>query len=167
MAASAGNFPSYAALVAELPARFVPYGTTAVCLDVGQVYSNGVYWWPVGSGSGGNTPLFSNSVSASLGSGPLNDLAPAGYVGGVTNRMILTPASGGSIIDGISSVGVPDGFTMKLSNPSTTDYLEFTNLSGSDSNPDNQMRNPGGGAMYINYGGSALITYEVDVWTWV
>lgn len=165
MSSFLGTFPSYAALVASLPAAFVPPGTTAETIDFGMVESNGVYWWPQGISGGGISPVFSNSVSETLGSGPLNNLAVPGFVAGVTNRLILTPASGGTIINSLVAAGVPDGFTIKVSNPSSTDYLQFNHLGGGSAS--NEFRNPGNAAVYIPEGGAALLSYEVSVWTWV
>ena len=165
MPSSLGTFPSYAYLVASIPADFVPAGTTAETLDFGEVESNGVTWWPQGISGGGITPIFSNSVSATLASGPIEDLLVSGFSPGVTNRMILTPAAGGTIIGSIASMGIPDGFSIKLSNPSSTDNLQFLHLSAGAASPLDRIRCMSGNPVFIPPGGAALLSYEINVWT--
>ncbi len=67
------------------------------------------------------------SVSATLASSQ-NNYSPTGYVGGTTNRLILTAASGGSTMTGL--VGATDGWAVFVYNASSTDSIVFLNLSG-------------------------------------
>jgi hypothetical protein len=110
--------------------------------------------------SGGVTLV---SVSASLATGPLNDLAVAGYVGGTTNRLLLTAAVGGTTINGISASGVPDGFTMQIINPSTTDALTFAHLAAG-SLAANRFSNVNAASVQIPPLGSARLTYVTNQW---
>lgn len=103
------------------------------------------------------------SVSASPATGPLDNYAPTGYVGGTTNRLILTAASGGSTIDGILATGVTDGFQLLIQNASTTDVLIFPNLAAGSSAA-NQFSNQGSASVQIPANGAARVNYIVNKW---
>jgi len=74
----------------------------------------------------GSPPV--TSVTATVASS-VNNYSPTGYSAGVTSRLILTPASGGSTITGL--VAGPDGFELTIVNASTTDAITFPHLSAS------------------------------------
>jgi len=108
---------------------------------------------------------FQNSVSATLGAGPLNDLSFGtipNFRSGSTNRLFLTPASGGTTINSLDASGVSDGYTMLLVNPSTTDNLVFTHQGGGIST--NQFQNANAGSVAIPPLGAARCTYVVNKW---
>jgi hypothetical protein len=105
---------------------------------------------------------FVSSVSATVAAS-VNNYAPAGYVGGTTNRLILTPAGGGSTITGLSASGVPDHWTITIYNPSTTDVIYFSNLSASSS-AGNKFACPGGVTAVLSPQNAAVLKYVVNQW---
>jgi hypothetical protein len=70
------------------------------------------------------------SVSATLPSSA-NNYAPSGYIGGSTNRLLLTPFGGGSTLTGLSSSMVTDNWEVFIYNQSATDVIDFLHLSAS------------------------------------
>jgi hypothetical protein len=109
---------------------------------------------------------FAVSVTKTLAAGPFDDLGAAtltGYVGGVTNRLLITPASGGTTIDGLDSTGVGDGFTILWGNQSATDVLIFPHLAAG-SLAANRFSNANAGQVQIDPLGTALCTYVVNQW---
>lgn len=73
--------------------RYIYFG------DDNGLYPNGVFDLTSVTGS---VPLA--SVTAVIPAGPVDNYTPVGYVGGQTNRLILTPTDGTSVI-----VGIPEG----------------------------------------------------------
>jgi hypothetical protein len=111
-----------------------------------------------------------HTASALLAAGPINDLGigiiGAPYSNGYTNRLILTAATNagsGTTINGLDAHNTPDGFTMLIQNPSTTDPLVFTHLN-SASLPNNQFSNENAGSVQIPPLGAARCTYIVSKW---
>lgn len=113
-----------------------------------------------------------NSVSAVLGAGPLNNLgAPAsgdalqtaGYVGGASNRLILTPAAGGSTINGLDPTGVPDNWVIPILNGSLADALIFAHLAGGSLAADS-FSNQGAGNYTIEAGAGATLRRVGALW---
>lgn len=113
---------------------------------------------------------FQNSISVSLGAGPYNDLDGATlqqyfagvtlrYFSGSTNRLVITPASGGSTINSLEASHCSDGFTMLWVNNSATDNLIFNHLGGGTVS--NQYLNANGASVYLAPLGSARCTYVV------
>lgn len=124
-----------------------------------------------GTGSGATGPtgpagLISLSSLSASPSISVNNYAPIGYIGGTTNRMLLTAAAGGSTITGVLATGVPDGWTIYIYNPSTTDVLYFSNLSGSSSAA-NQIQCAGATTTVIEQTAGAYITYIASITKWV
>lgn len=114
-----------------------------------------------------------NSISATLATGPLSDLGASTlytttkgittrYLSGTTNRLFLTPASGGTTINGIDASGCSDGFTMLIVNGSSTDNIVFTHLGGGIST--NQFSNVSAGSVELLPLGAARCTYVVSKW---
>jgi hypothetical protein len=111
-----------------------------------------------------------SSVSATLGTGPLNDLgtasdalAVAGWVGGTTNRLLLTPASGGSTVNGLLATGVSDGFVIPIFNQSLTDSLIFAHLAAG-STAANRFSNQAAGPYTIEPGAAATLRRVGTLW---
>jgi hypothetical protein len=111
------------------------------------------------SATGGAPPLA--SVSANVPTGPENDYAPAGYVAGTTNRLLLTAAAGGSTLTGL--VAAPDGWSILVRNMSETDTITLEHLTGSASA--NQFSLPAASSFVIVPGQSIWFEYVVNVWT--
>lgn len=101
------------------------------------------------------------SVSAAVATS-VNNYAPTGYTS-ATTRLILTPASGGSTITGLSGTGTPDNWSILISNASATDVLYFPHLSGSSS-AGNLFQNANAAEWAIPPLGCARINYVVNVW---
>ena len=78
-----------------------------------------------GGGGGGSAPAFKNSVSDAPGAA-VNNYAPAGYVAGTTNRLLITAAVGGTTLTGL--LAATDGWGVYIRNVSTTDNLTFSHL---------------------------------------
>jgi len=73
--------------------------------------------------------LFNQSVTATVPTGTTDSYDPTGYVGGTTNRLILTPTDSTSTLAGLLSSGVADGFAVQIYNPSSTLSLTFLHQS--------------------------------------
>ena len=101
-----------------------------------------------------------NTVTATLAASQ-NNYSPAGYVGGVTNRLVLTAASGSSTITGL--VAGLDGSLLLISNPSSTDSIIFTHLDASSAAA-NQFSNMNGVSVIIPPLGAARCTYISSKW---
>jgi hypothetical protein len=111
---------------------------------------------------GGSAPVYSNVVSASPGT-TQNNYAPAGF-SATTGILVLTAASGGTTLTGLASTGFVNGQTLQIRNASTTDPINFTNLSGSSS-ATNQFSNSNSGTQVIPPNSSAILTYLNSQWT--
>ena len=105
---------------------------------------------------------FVNSVSATVAAS-VNNYSPTSYAGGTTNRLILTPNAGGSTITGLSASGVPDGWQITIYNPSTTDSINFSNLSASSS-AGNKFACPGGVTAVLSPQNAVTLKYCVNQW---
>lgn len=105
------------------PVSAVGIGTVAFTSDQGLMTAEGGGWVAGTGGGGGGSQLFNQSCSYTLASGTTHNLGPAPtsgvFTAGTTNRLILTPNAGGSIIDSITAPGT-DGFQILLYNPSLT-----------------------------------------------
>lgn len=102
-----------------------------------------------------------SSVSATPSAGTINDYAPVGYVGGTTNRLILTPGVGGTTINGI--VAATDGWTVLVQNASTTELLTFAHLAVGSSSA-NRFSNANGESVTLPPLGAARMTYVTNQW---
>ena len=114
-----------------------------------------------------------NSISFTLGAGPYNDLGETTlqttvygivqrYQSGSTNRLVLTPASGGTTINGLDASGCSDGTQVLIVNGSSTDNLVFTHLGGGLSY--NQFSNQNASSVAIAPLGAARAFYVVSKW---
>lgn len=125
----------------------------------------------VGSGAGsidlttlsGGGSLLNKSVSDVAPGALVNDYAPSGYIGGTTNRLLLTAAVGGTVVNGLSAAGVPDGLTILISNISSTDPLSFPHLA-IGSLAANQFSNQNAETVQIPPLGAARVTYVSSKW---
>jgi hypothetical protein len=66
------------------------------------------------------------------------------YEGGVTNRLLLTPAAGGTTINTLDPTNVQDGWPILVINNSASGILYFNHLTG------------GGGGMFSNMNGEQV-----------
>jgi hypothetical protein len=117
---------------------------------------------------------FQNSLTITLGAGPYNDLAFGTlqtqlspgivqvYVSGVTNRLFITPASGGTTINSLDASGCSDGFRMLIVNASSTDNINFTHQGGGTAT--NQFFNVSLGTVALLAGGATHCTYVINRW---
>jgi hypothetical protein len=111
---------------------------------------------------GSTPPLFASSISDTPASS-VNDYSPGAYAGGVTTRLLITAASGGTTITGLSATGVPDGFSELLCDQSSTDNLILPNQS-SNSQSVNRWLNAGSGEVVIAPNACVPISYVVSSW---
>jgi len=111
---------------------------------------------------GSTPPLFASSISDTPASS-VNDYSPGAYAGGVTTRLLITAASGGTTITGLSATGVPDGFSELLCDQSSTDDLILPNQS-SNSQSVNRWLNAGSGEVVIAPIACVPISYVVSSW---
>jgi hypothetical protein len=148
---------TFAILQVNTPANTVLPGTPAWTSDVGFVVSNGTSWVSIGSSSGGGG--YGNSVSVTLATSQDN-LNPAGYTPGITNRIIATPATGGSAVLGL--LAAADGTSILVVNPSSTDSLTFPYHGSSTST--NQFSTQNGSTQTLEPLSNAIITYVVNQW---
>ena len=103
--------------------------------------------------------LVSVSLSATLGA-TQNNLAVSGFTINTT-RLLLTAASGGSTVTGIA--GGFDGMKVTVINPSTTDSIYFSHLSGSSSAA-NQFSNVNASLVVLPPLGAARMEYVINQW---
>lgn len=103
------------------------------------------------------------SVTATVASA-VNDYSPIGYTPGTTNRLILTPSSGGSTVSGIASA--TDNWTMLIYNASATDALQFLHLSGLSATG-NQFSCSQGNPQYIAPLSAAYVVYLAPIAKWI
>jgi hypothetical protein len=89
-----------------------------------------------------------------------------GYSSGSTTRLLLTPASGGTTINGLDASDVNDGFAVLIVNQSTTDNLIFAHLA-STSHSNNQFSNVNGGSVALQPYAASLCIYVVNKWLFV
>jgi hypothetical protein len=112
-----------------------------------------------------NNP-FSVTVKDATPGSAVNDYSPTGLTG-ATSRIIMTAASGGTVMSGLNSTGFQDGAEVLVVNASVTDYIELldsSNLSAAA----NRLILPGGGPTAIQFKGSALFVLDLQVfncWT--
>lgn len=151
---------TYAQLVADTPATSVLPGTLAWTSDIGLVVSNGLTWGAVSSSGGGGGAKFGASISITLAASQDN-LNPAGITVGTTNRIIATPAGGGSTVNGF--IAYPDGSSVLWVNPSATDSITFPYHAGT-STATNQFSTPQGVSAILAPLTNAIITYVTNQW---
>jgi hypothetical protein len=70
---------------------------------------------------------FKSSVTDAAPGASDNNYSPTGYVGGTTNRLLVTAASGGTTLTGL--VAATDGWNVYIRNMSTTDNITLAHLS--------------------------------------
>lgn len=100
-----------------------------------------------------------------LTAGPFDDWGPPGWVGGFTNRLMLTPAAGGTTLGSLDATNVPDGFEVEIFVDSATDYLFIPNLSPTAVHPQNQVQcYPAGVSLAPQTG--AVLKYNATVNNW-
>lgn len=107
---------------------------------------------------------FNVSVSAALIASQ-NDYSPSGFQAGITNRLILTPPSGGGVITGIVAPGI-DGWALMLVNNSSTDSITI-NHSDPGSVATNQFLCPDLSPAVLTPYSCSLIIYTVNRWRFV
>lgn len=107
----------------------------------------------------------STGVNAALSSGPLDDLGPSILIGylSTTTRLTLTPAAGGTTINGLDARGRADNSTVFIQNLSATDSLTFAHLAVG-SLAANRFNNMNGASVLIPPLGAARCTYVVNQW---
>jgi len=74
-----------------------------------------------------STGITPSTIGAALGT-TVNDYSPGGYAPGITNRMFITAAVGGTTISGLNAISpstVSDGWVVLIVNSSTTDVINF------------------------------------------
>lgn len=110
-----------------------------------------------GGGSGGS---FSNSITPAQMVATVDDYAPTGYVAGTTNRMLLTPASGGTTLNGL--LAAPDGWAVLLVNTSGADSILVGHLASDTAV--NEFNCSEGQSQLIGPLSSALVVYIANKW---
>jgi len=103
--------------------------------------------------------MFGVSVSATMSSSQDN-YSPAGYIAGITNRLLLTPAGGGSTIAGL--VAATDGWSILVVNMSTTNNITFTNQNSGTSI--NQFLCTNGVSAILQPTSATILTYVGNQW---
>jgi hypothetical protein len=151
---------TYAQLVADTAATSVLACTLAWTSDIGLVVSNGLTWGAVGTSGSGGGAKFGTSISITLAASQDN-LNPAAIVVGTTNRVIATPAGGGSTVNGF--IAYPDGSSVLWVNPSATDSITFPYHAGT-STAANQFSTPQGVSAILAPLTNAIITYVANQW---
>jgi len=106
---------------------------------------------------------FNSQVIATLASGVSDNYAPAGYVPGTTNCLILTPTDATSALAGLVATGIPNGYPLVIWNASATIAIIFENQASST--PANQFACPGDGSTSLDPFGRADLVYLGGQWT--
>jgi len=114
-----------------------------------------------GGGGGGSAPVFKSSVTDAAPGASDNNYSPTGYVGGTTNRLLVTAASGGTTLTGL--VAATDGWNVYIRNMSTTDNITLAHLSAS-STAANRFSCPQGVNAIIAPLTGTLLVYVTNVW---
>lgn len=133
--------------------------------DTGNFFIfNGVSWSAYkstgGGGGGGTAPAYANSVTATLAT-TQNDYAPAGYIAGTTNRLLLAAAAGGSTITGL--LAGTNGWVVLIVNTSETDTISFLDASASSAAA-NRFSTLNDSTMILAPGGAAYVNYVTNQW---
>lgn len=129
--------------ISALPSASLPLaGTELVPLVQGGVTCR-VAASHLGAG-GGPGPVA--EVYALIPSGSIDNYAPAGFVAGITNRLILTPTDSTSVILGIAAAST-DGFAIDIiCNPGSALPVKLQN--DSSATPGNDIYVPGASGVY-------------------
>lgn len=160
--ANLGEAGMLVSLFAALPTTFSAghQGSLAYTPDQGLCVFNGSAWVTVGNVTGGGAVQFASGTTGNLGASQDN-YAPAGYVAGVTNRMLLLALPGDSSLLGI--VAPPaDGWTILIKNTSTIDNIIFKQAASSTSA--NKFACPNSVDYYLPPQGALLISYIINQW---
>jgi hypothetical protein len=123
---------------------------------------------PAGGATGPTGPqgpgsAFNSQVTATLASGVTDNYSPAGYTGGTTNCLILTPTDGTSTLAGLSASGVTSGYQLIIWNASST--IAFTFENQASGTPANQFACPGAGSVSLGPFTKVLAVYLNSQWT--
>lgn len=111
----------------------------------------------------GQPPSYANSVTPPQLASSVDNYSPSGYVAGVTNRLILQAASGGTTFNGL--VAATNGWAVMLVNTSSTDSITFPfQTSGT---PTNQFSTPGGVSAVLAPLTNVIVVYTVNQWCFV
>ena len=102
-------------------------------------------------------------MTATVPSGVTDNYAPAGYVPGTTNVLILTPTDATSILSGLVASGVVNGFSLFIWNASATLSLRFNNKASGT--PANTFACPGAGVVTLLPFDKVLLLYIGGQWT--
>jgi hypothetical protein len=143
---------------------YVPTGPTGTLGPTGPTGAS--ITGPTGA-NGPTGPSLSSlaSVAAAMATS-VNNYSPASYVGGTTNRLLITPTAGGSTITGLSATSVPDGWQVVLYNVSATITITFSNASGSSSAA-NQFLCPGAVSASLGPQTAAIVQYVAASTAWI
>jgi hypothetical protein len=103
-------------------------------------------------------------VSAAMPTGPTSDYAPTGF-GTTTAVLYLTPASGGSVLDGlIAGSAMQQIFIVNAEAAGGADTIELVNQSSSDSTPANRFFAAGNLVIVPGGGVNCLYLPTADYW---
>jgi hypothetical protein len=86
---------------------------------------------PTGPPGSSAAPVYGAQISANVPSGNTDSFSPFGYTGGTTNGLLLNPLDSTSTLLGLSSSGVPNGYTLLMVNESATLLVAFQSQSSS------------------------------------
>jgi hypothetical protein len=135
------------------------------------------HFYPIGDtavfASGDETTQISNGVAIALPQIPgvvvalvptsVDDFNPYGFNPANTISLALTPASGGSTINGLKAVA--HGNSVWVQNQSSSDSITFPHLAGTSAAA-NQFVCPAGGPQTLTAGASCLIRYSQVTSQW-
>jgi hypothetical protein len=134
-----------------------PTGPMGNSGPTGPIGPGGGATGPTGPAGPSSTPVFNVVISANVPSGNSDSFSPFGYAGGVTNALLLSPLDGTSTLLGLSSLGVPNGFTLLAVNVSTTLSVAF--MSQDSSTVANQFNCPGNFESVLAPLGAVILVY--------
>ena len=111
--------------------------------------------------SGGSPGNYLIAVTDNSPASSVNNYNPTGYVAGVTNRLVITPASGGTTFTGL--LAATNGFLLMISNASTTDVINFA-FDSSSSLAANQFQAPQGVTAVLQPLANVIVYYNGSNW---
>jgi hypothetical protein len=120
--------------------------------------------YPAGAPSGSAVPVYGMNVVTATLAATQNDYNGGGST--VTDTMVLTPASGGSVITGFDVATLGGKVAIKVRNASATDSIQVPHLS-TLSKAGNRVSNTNGVTAVIPPLSGSILSYDNGVFTFL
>jgi hypothetical protein len=140
-----------------------PQGPTGPMGNPGPTGPFGGPTGPTGPVGPSAAPVFNVPVTANVNPGNSDNFSPFGYVGGMTNTLLLTPLDYSSTLLGLSALGVIPGFSLVIFNASATMPITFFNEASTT--PANGFACTGAKTVVLPPLGRVIAVYLNGLWT--